>query len=416
MITDKINFRQPKYMLPLIIYLPLLGAGYFILDLFDTELAEVPTRMQTTEYLNPELPEAQLRNDGIGGRYESMVKSYGRIQDYSAVENIGREEEMDGKEGYDSKYSEEDIALLDAEAVLRTQELERMLEMQERLRQSAERGERMAADTTMTRPLTEAERIALSKEREKEAVAALDKALAEARLQGKKGADGINRPVEEAVPKDTIMSGAAIRGEVEIDSKGVSSLKDTDETQTVMKATRPSSSYFNTLAAGEAEPRIIKAIIDEDIKAVEGSRVRLRLLDDVVVSDRVIPKGTYLYATMSGFGSQRVKGIVKSLLVEDELLKISLSLYDTDGMEGLYVPDSQFRETAKDVTGGAMSGTMSLNSGTGGSSFTQWGMQAIQNAYQRTNNALSKAVRRNRVQLKYGTFVYLVNEREKNVN
>ena len=149
---------------------------------------------------------------------------------------------------------------------------------------------------------------------------------------------------------------------------------------------------------------------------MEGSRVRLRLLDDVVVSDRVIPKGTYLYATMSGFGSQRVKGTVKSLLVEDELLKISLSLYDTDGMEGLYVPDSQFRETAKDVTGGAMSGTMSLNSGTGGNSFTQWGMQAIQNAYQRTNNALSKAVRRNRVQLKYGTFVYLVNDREKNVN
>ena len=416
MITDKINFRQPKYMLPLIIYLPLLGAGYFILDLFDTELAEVPTRMQTTEYLNPELPEAQLRNDGIGGRYESMVKSYGRIQDYSAVENIGREEERDGKEGYDSKYSEEDIALLDAEAALRTQELERMLEMQERLRQSAERGERMAADTTMTRPLTEDERIALSKEREKEAVAALDKALAEARLQGKKGADGINRPVGEAVPKDTVMAGTAIRGVVEIDGKSVSSLKDTDETQTVTKATRPSSSYFNTLAAGGAEPQIIKAIIDEDIKAVDGSRVRLRLLDDVVVSDRVIPKGTYLYATMSGFGSQRVKGSIKSVLVGDELLKISLSLYDTDGMEGLYVPDSQFRETAKDVTGGAMSGTMNLNSGTGGNSFTQWGMQAIQNAYQRTNNALSKAVRRNRVQLKYGTFVYLVNDREKNAD
>ena len=415
MITDKINFRQPKYMLPLIIYLPLLGAGYFILDLFDTELAEMPTRMQTTEYLNPELPEAQLRNDGIGGRYESMVKSYGRIQDYSAVETISREEEMDSKEGYDSKYSEEDIALLDTEAALRTQELERMLEMQERLRQSAERGERMAVDTAMTRPLTEDERIAQSKEREKEAVAALDKALAEARLQGRKGLDGIGH-TEKPTLKDTVMAGTAIRGVVEIDGKIVSSLKDTDETQTVEKAARPSSSYFNTLAAGGAEPRIIKAIIDEDIKAVDGSRVRLRLLDDVVVSDRVIPKGTYLYATMSGFGSQRVKGSIKSVLVGDELLKVSLSLYDTDGLEGLYVPDSRFRETAKDVTGGAMSGTMNLNSGTGGNSFTQWGMQAIQNAYQRTNNALSKAVRRNRVQLKYGTFVYLVNDREKNAN
>jgi len=35
-------------------------------------------------------------------------------------------------------------------------------------------------------------------------------------------------------------------------------------------------------------------------------------------------------------------------------------------------------------------------------------MQAIQNAYQRTSNALSKAVKKNKAKLKYGTFVYLV--------
>ena len=33
-----------------------------------------------------------------------------------------------------------------------------------------------------------------------------------------------------------------------------------------------------------------------------------------------MPKGAYLYATMSGFGDQRVKGNVKSLMVADELL------------------------------------------------------------------------------------------------
>ena len=32
-LTERINFRQPKYMLPAIVYLPLLGASYFIFDL-----------------------------------------------------------------------------------------------------------------------------------------------------------------------------------------------------------------------------------------------------------------------------------------------------------------------------------------------------------------------------------------------
>ena len=70
---------------------------------------------------------------------------------------------------------------------------------------------------------------------------------------------------------------------------------------------------------------------------MDGSRVRLRLLDDVEINETVVPKGSYLYATMSGFGNQRVKGSVKSILVDDELVKVSLSLYDTDGLEGRYI-------------------------------------------------------------------------------
>ena len=119
---------------------------------------------------------------------------------------------------------------------------------------------------------------------------------------------------------------------------------------------------------------------------------------------------------MSGFGSQRVKGSIKSLLVDDELIKVNLSLYDTDGLEGLYVPSSSFRETTQDVTSNALGSTMSINNGSTGNAFAQWGMQAIQNAYQRTSNALSKAVRKNKAKLKYGTFVYLVNGREQRNN
>lgn len=413
MITDKINFKQPKYVLPAILYPLLLISGYLIFDIFDTEPAETGNTLQTTEFLNPELPQARVDNNGgIDGKYESMVKSYGRIQDFSAVENIERNNNKDDKEAYESKYTEDDLALLDTEADRRMEELERLREMQERLRKSAEKGEAMNHDTVSLPSLDEHERIARSEQRRKEALAELDKALAEARSQGRKGLEPTPDNTDTSVYRP-VTTGTVTDRNVEVNGNAVHELGDDAGTGQVVKKIKTSSDYFHTLAENEPEPKLIKAIIDENIKAVDGSRVRLRLLDDVEINETVVPKGSYLYATMSGFGNQRVKGSVKSILVDDELVKVSLSLYDTDGLEGLYVPGSTFRETAQDVASNAMNNTMSINNGTSGNTFSQWGMQAIQNAYQRTSNALSKAVKKNKAKLKYGTFVYLVNGREK---
>lgn len=411
MITDKINFKQPKYMLPAILYPLLLIAGYLIFDIFDTETAEKANALQTTEFLNPELPQAQIRNDGIGGKYESMVKSYGKIQDYSAVENIDRNDEDENKEGYDSKYSKDDLALLDMEAAQRTEELEnlqRTQEMEEKLRQSAEKGKMLMTDSTGIQPLSEAERLARSKQREQEALAELQKALAEARLSGQKSVGELPENTDHARDGNTSM-----KGKIEVNGNEVNSLDENTTSSTVVKLVKKPSDYFHTLAENEPEPKLIKAIIDEDIKAVDGSRIRLRLLDDVEIGELVVSKGSYLYATMNGFGSQRVKGNVKSLMVADELVKVNLSIYDTDGLEGLYVPGSTFRETSKDVASSALGNNVNMNNGTTGNSFTQWGMQAVQNAYQRTSNAISKSVKKNKAKLKYGTFVYLVNDKEK---
>lgn len=413
MITDKINFKQPKYVLPAILYPLLLISGYLIFDIFDTEPAKTENALQATEFLNPELPQARVDNNGgIGSKYESMVKSYGRIQDFSAVENIERNNNEDDKEAYESKYTENDLALLDTEADRRTKELERLHEMQERLRKSAEKGEAMNNDTASLPSLDEDRRIARSEQRRKEALAELDKALAEARLQGREGLESTPDNTATSVSRP-MTTGTVTDRHVEVNGNAVHELGDDAETGQVVKKIKTSSDYFHTLAENEPEPKLIKAIIDENIKAVDGSRVRLRLLDDVEINETVVPKGSYLYATMSGFGNQRVKGSVKSILVDDELVKVSLSLYDTDGLEGLYVPGSTFRETAQDVASNAMNNTMSINNGTSGNTFSQWGMQAIQNAYQRTSNALSKAVKKNKAKLKYGTFVYLVNGREK---
>ena len=41
-----------------------------------------------------------------------MAKSWGKIADYTAVDNIEREEPDDDKEKYESQYSQDEVALL----------------------------------------------------------------------------------------------------------------------------------------------------------------------------------------------------------------------------------------------------------------------------------------------------------------
>ena len=386
----KINWKQPKYMIPLIIYFPLLFVGYFVIDLFHTEKAEIPDGLATTEYLNPDLPEAKMKGDGIGNKYESLLKSYGKIDDYSALGNIERNEE-DTHEEYESKYTDEEREQLEA------QEAAKLAEMQRQLQESAQKGQEIAQGGSPS----EEDRIARSKQREQEAMDELNRAIAQARLQAQ----------QSMMPAATDTADAGQReGKVEASDR---KRTDDDEPQEVVKKVKVTSDYFNTLCDNDKETSLIKAIIDENIKAVDGSRVRLRLLDDIEINDVVVPKGSYLYATMSGFGSQRVKGNVQSIMVDDDIIKVSLALYDTDGLEGLYVPSSQFRETTKDVGSGALSNTSSLtnSSTTSGNSLATWGAQTITNAVQKTSNAISKAIKKNNAKLKYGTFVYLINSR-----
>ena len=386
----KINWKQPKYMIPLIIYFPLLFVGYFVIDLFHTEKAEIPDGLATTEYLNPDLPEAKMKGDGIGNKYESMLKSYGKIDDYSALGNIERNEE-DTREEYESKYTDEEREQLEA------QEAAKLAEMQRQLQESAQKGQEIAQGGSPS----EEDRIARSKQREQEAMDELNRAIAQARLQAQ----------QSMMPAATDTADAGQReGKVEASDKKKT---DDDEPQEVVKKVKVTSDYFNTLCDNDKETSLIKAIIDENIKAVDGSRVRLRLLDDIEINDVVVPKGSYLYATMSGFGSQRVKGNVQSIMVDDDIVTVSLALYATDGLEALYEPSRQFRETPKDVGSGALSNTSSLttSSTTSGNSLATWGAQPITTAVQKTSNAIRKAIKKNNAKLKYGTFVYLINSR-----
>ena len=353
---NKVNFRQPKYILPAIIYIPILVTGYFLIDMFSTEVKSVDKNLQQTEYLNPELPEARIDGD-LGNKRDNMTNAFGDVTDYTAVENAERDS-VKGKEEYESRYKAS----------------ENLRQMQNRLR--ASQNQRSMGSDDYVPPISDDERRNARRLRSRDDYEESDRLLAQARSRARRnpyaGYDDEDNPDDaDADRKSGAQSGQT-----------VANTESEEKPESVVKKVKTESEY------------------------------RLRLLDDVEISGKIVPKGTYLYAQMSGFSKQRVKGKVSSIFVGDEISSISLSIYDTDGLEGLYVPSSSFRETVKDVGSSAMQQSMSLDGSSSTNSVSQWAQQAAQQAYQRTTQAISKAIRKNSVRLKYGTVVYLVNGKD----
>ena len=165
----------------------------------------------------------------------------------------------------------------------------------------------------------------------------------------------------------------------------------------VQKVSEQNADKFNTIGEqAQVDEPLIKAMIDKTTKAHEGTRLRFKLLDDVVIKDV--------------FGQQRVRAAITSILVKDKFIKVALSVYDNDGMEGFYVPESAFRDMMKDAGAQAMQSNISLN----GNSSSQisgeaLALQALQNMYQSASSAISGNIRKNRAKIKYNTIVYLIN-------
>lgn len=399
----KANYKKPAYALPAILYIPMLFVGYFFCNFFNIEKADVNDgKLETVGHFNDKIPDPHIKGDGLGNKYESMLESYGKIKDASAVENVQKQEEQ--KEQYESKYSDAELAALEEQSKEAEKAVEQIRKMQESMKGTQNRTAGLSTDRSNG-----------NTPEENATLAELQNALAQARGQIEGiGEDGNTTEKPELSKTDLQTKGSVSVEEKPKKEKVVKEIEEDATPEEVVVKTKETSDYFNTIGTNEPERKLIKAIIDEDIKAVDGSRVRLRILEDIEVGQTTIPKGSYLYATMSGFSSQRVKGTVKSIFINDELIKINLSIYDTDGLEGLYVPESDFRSTAKDIGSQTMNTPPNFNTGTTvESAFVQWGMNAVQQGIQKTTQAISKNIKKNKVKLKYGTFVYLINSKEK---
>ena len=156
----------------------------------------------------------------------------------------------------------------------------------------------------------------------------------------------------------------------------------------------------------EKENSFIKAVIDENNKGFLGSRIRFRLLEDIFVGNRKIDKGSILYGQISGFSMQRVDLKIVSVFTKSEIFPVNLSIYDIDGMKGLYVPQSVFREMMREMGSNSVQGTQMEMGGEG--FFTSLGSKLFTS----TSKSIANLIKANKAKLKYNSYVFLIDEKQ----
>lgn len=390
----KINFKQPKYIFPLVVFVPLCALVYFVMQTFggggDTQQAVA------TDRINMELPGANAEE--AGDKMTEMSRRFGDEDAFTAVGAIGEEEK--DKEELEHGYSEEELNRLDAAEAERIRQQQEMEELERSLAESKKHINSYAYGGSATGTST-------GNNRQDDFARDLEEIQRRSYQRQKAIESGLgfgNTEAEEAARKQRADSIAKVRMEE----------KERNRPNLVVKSSDTGAGKFHTVSAPDeaAEANLIRAMIDQTTKAREGTRLRFKLLDDVTVSGTKLRKGTYLYGTVTGFGGQRVRAAVTSILVGGKFIKVKLSVFDNDGMEGFYVPESAFRDFVKDAGASTVQQNINLESEDGygsGISGEAIALQALQNMYNSATSAISSNIRKNKAKIKYNTVVYLIN-------
>lgn len=98
-----------------------------------------------------------------------------------------------------------------------------------------------------------------------------------------------------------------------------------------------------------------------DQKVVDGQRVTVRLLEDYSVDGVFVPANTHLAAVCKV--SDRLELSVRSVEINGRILPLQLVAYDTDGMAGIYCPETSASRNSRRASSDAISAANSTFGG-----------------------------------------------------
>ena len=164
---------------------------------------------------------------------------------------------------------------------------------------------------------------------------------------------------------------------------------------------------FNT-AVGTAQTagkNTISACVHANQTITDGQTVRLRLLEAMRVADKVIPRNTIVV------GSARVQGErlgieLSSIEYGGTIIPVELSVFDSDGQEGIFIPGSMEIDAVKEIAanmGSSLGSSINISTNAGAQLASDLGKGVIQG----TSQYIAKKMRTVKVHLKAGYKVFL---------
>jgi conjugative transposon TraM protein len=367
----KINFKQPKYVLPLLA-LPFLCLFFYV---WHSSSGKPGQDKQQQAGLNGSVGSvsSDVRKKELTDKLDAYRNTYKDADGYSAVNVIPKE--ASSNPGFEDNYSEREKFTLDSIARAMKVNYNLPPEIHDR---------KLAAMIDNVPP--------------------------------KKQSQNLQPPAKEKDPMDMFRQQMAYMDSISksndpewkaAQQRKLVAEKASARNNTAIKltVTKPgeNDNGFNTVKAAGID-HFISAVIDENVTGYAGSRLRLRLLEDIKAGGNTIGKGTYLFAQISGFSEQRVTLIVTTILAEGKILPVKLEIYDLDGMPGLYVPSSTFREFTKDLGSSSVQGVTIDGNSTG----NQFIMSSVDKIFQSTSSAIANLIRKNKAKMKYNSYIYLI--------
>lgn len=166
--------------------------------------------------------------------------------------------------------------------------------------------------------------------------------------------------------------------------------------------------YIFHTAIGTApltEKNTISACVHTQQTVTDGQTVRFRLLEPMLVSGREIPRNALVVGTAKVQG-ERLAVVISSLEYQGNIIPVELTVYDTDGQAGIFIPGSMERSAAKEIAanmGTSVGSSVNISTDAGAQLASDLGKGLIQG----TSQYFAKKMRTVKVYLKAGYKVLL---------
>lgn len=241
--------------------------------------------------------------------------------------------------------------------------------------------------------------------------------LAARYMGGQNGQNGQNGQVQAvATPKPTVRatSDKAMATPVkQVHEQVVSALSQPMTNEEFVATHSQERNYGFHTAVGKAtvtDKNTISACVYGNQTITDGQAVKLRLLEPMAVDDMIIPRNAVVV------GAGRIQGerlgiAITSLEYEGTIIPVELMVYDSDGQEGIFIPNSMELNAVKEVAanmGGSLGSSINISTDAGAQLASDLGKGVIQG----TSQYIAKKMRTVKVHLKSGYKVMLYQERD----